>query len=86
LSSILAGIVKDGENQKLAISREAIVADSEHMDKPRPLTDVLKFGDTYLCIRTDVSFWDQSNGEHEFDFQYDEDGGKFGTGTAFLQE
>ena len=49
-----------------------MVADSEHMDKPRPLTDVLKFGDEYLCIRTDVSFWDQNDGEHEFDFQYDE--------------
>ena len=69
----------------MAISREAMIADSEHLDKPRPLTDVLKFGDTYLCIRTDVSFWDQNDGEHEFDFQYDEEGEKFGAGTAFLQ-
>jgi hypothetical protein len=86
LSSILAGIVKDGENQKLAISREAMVADSEHKDKPRPLTDVLKFGDEYLCIRTDVAFWDQESGEHEFDFEYDEESEKFGAGTAFLQD
>jgi hypothetical protein len=86
LSSILAGIVKDGDNQKLAISREAMVADSDHMEKPRPLTDVLKFGDTYLCIRTDVSFWDQTSGEHEFDFEYDPDSEKFGAGTAFLQD
>jgi len=85
LSSIIAGIVKDGEDSKLAISREAQVADKEHMDKPRPLTDVLKFGDEYLCIRTDVAFWDQEEGEHEFDFQYDADSEKFGAGTAFLQ-
>ena len=86
LSSILAGIVKDGQNQKLALSREAMVADSEHMESPRPLTDVLKFGDEYLCIRTDVSFWDQEAGEHEFDFEYDEETEKFGAGTAFLQD
>jgi hypothetical protein len=85
LSSIIAGIVKDGDDQKLAISREAQVADREHLDKPRPLTDVLKFGDTYLCIRTDVAFWDQDNGEHEFDFEYDAGREKFGAGTAFLQ-
>jgi len=86
LASVLAGIVKDGQNQKLAISREAMVADSEHIEKPRPLTDVLKFGDEYLCIRTDVSFWDQEVGEHEFDFEYDEETEKFGAGTAFLQD
>jgi hypothetical protein len=63
-----------------------MVADSEHMARPRPLTDVLKFGDEYLCIRTDVSFWDQSTGEHEFDFRYDSEGEKFGAGTAFLRD
>jgi hypothetical protein len=47
-----------------------------------PLTDILKFGDEYLCTRTDVSFWDQSAGEHEFDFQYDSEGTKFGAGIV----
>jgi hypothetical protein len=61
------------------------VADSDHTDG-RPLTDVLKFGDEYLGIRTDVSFVSTEDGEHEFDFQYDEDGAKFGAGTAFLQD
>jgi hypothetical protein len=86
LSSIIAGIIADGDNNKLALSREAQVADSAHLDSPRPLTDVLKFGDEYLGIRTDVAFVDTEDGEHEFDFKYDEDGGKFGAGTAFLQD
>jgi len=81
LSSILAGITDDGD---LTISREALVADDENPDG-RPLTDVLKFGDEYLCIRTDVSFWDSEEGEHEFDFEYDYTSEKFGAGTAFLQ-
>jgi len=85
LSSILAGIVADGDTNKLALSREALVADDDNPEG-RPLTDVLKFGEEYLGIRTDVSFVSATNGEHEFDFQYDEDGEKFGAGTAFLQD
>jgi hypothetical protein len=89
LSSILQGIAVDSSdpnnpNSKLTISRSALVADS---DTPagRPLTDVLKFGTTYLCIRSDVSIWDKTAGDHQFDFQYDATGQKFGAGTAFLQ-
>jgi hypothetical protein len=63
---------------------EALVTDADHKDG-RPLTDVLKFGDQYLGIRTDVSLVDSKDGEHEFDFKYDPDGKKFGAGTAFLQ-
>jgi len=82
LSSILAGITENGE---LAISREALVADEENPEG-RPLTDVLKFGEEYLGIRTDVSIVDEEDGEHEFDFKYDEETEKFGAGTAFLQD
>lgn len=89
LSSILQGIATDNSdpnnpNSKLTISRSALIADS---DTPagRPLTDVLKFGTTYLCIRSDVSIWDKTAGDHQFDFQYDATGQKFGAGTAFLQ-
>ena len=41
---------------------------------------------TTLAIRTDVSIWDADDGEHEFDFEYDEETEKFGAGTAFLQD
>ncbi len=54
LSSILHGINEDG---KLTIDRLAMVADDEHEDG-QPLSDVLKNGDDYLAIRTDVSIWD----------------------------
>ena len=89
LSSILQGITKDSDNPdstngKLTISRAALVADSDN-PAGRPLTDVLKFGTTYLCIRSDVSIWDKTAGDHQFDFQYDATGQKFGAGTAFLQ-
>jgi hypothetical protein len=50
------------------------------------LSDVLAFGPDYLGLRSDVSIEDGTNGEHEFDFQYDEESGKFGAGTAFLQD
>ena len=82
LASLLEGITDDGD---LTISREALVADAENPDG-RPLTDVLKFGDEYLGIRTDVSIVDETDGEHEFDFKYDAESGKFGAGTAFLQD
>ena len=85
LSSILAGITGTGDQSRLTISREALIADSDHPEG-RPLTDVFKFGDQYFAIRTDASFWDQSSGEHEFDFQFDPESGKFGAGTAFLQD
>ena len=88
LSSILQGITKATRRRtthsKLTISRSALIADSDKPDG-RPLTDVLKFGDTYLCIRSDVSIWDKTAGDHQFDFQYDATGQKFGAGTAFLQ-
>ena len=61
------------------------MADDTHPDG-QPLSDVLKNGDEYLAIRTDVSIWDQTDGEHEFDFKYDAEGEKFGAGTAFLQD
>jgi hypothetical protein len=82
LSSILHGINEDGQ---LAIDRSALVADEEHPDG-QPLSDVLKNGEEYLGIRTDVSLWDDEDGEHEFDFKYDEETEKFGAGTAFLQD
>jgi hypothetical protein len=81
LSSILHGINEDGS---LTIDRGALVADDEHEDG-QPLSDVLKNGDEYLAIRTDVSIWDQEYGEHEFDFAFDFESEKFGAGTAFLQ-
>jgi hypothetical protein len=81
LSSILHGITEDGD---LTIDRGALVADEEHEDG-QPLSDVLKNGDEYLAIRTDVSIWDQDYGEHEFDFAFDFMSEKFGAGTAFLQ-
>jgi hypothetical protein len=62
------------------------------LDTSRPetkvgtLSDVLAFGPDYLGIRSDVSIEDATDGEHEFDFKYDEEGGKFGAGTAFLQD
>ena len=58
----------------------------EENPEGRPLTDVLKFGEEYLGIRTDVSIVDDDDGEHEFDFKYDEESEKFGAGTAFLQD
>jgi len=82
LRSIISGVTSDN---KLAISRYALVADDTHADG-QPLSDVLKNADDYLAIRTDVSIWDQDDGEHEFDFKYDEDGELFGAGTAFLQD
>jgi len=82
LSSILKGVTSDG---KLAISRFALVADDAHPNG-QPLSDVLKNATDYLAIRTDVSIWDQDDGEHEFDFKYDEDTEKYGAGTAFLQD
>ena len=82
LSSILHGINDDGN---LTIDRSALVADDEHEDG-QPLSDVLKNADDYLAIRTDVSIWDEEEGEHEFDFKYDEETEKFGAGTAFLQD
>jgi hypothetical protein len=82
LSSILHGINEDG---KLTIDRvAALVADEDHEDG-QPLSDVLKNGDEYLAIRTDVSIWDQEYGEHEFDFAFDYTTEMFGAGTAFLQ-
>jgi len=81
LSSILHGINEDGS---LTIDRGALVADDDHEDG-QPLSDVLKNGDDYLAIRTDVSIWDQEWGEHEFDFAFDFMTEKFGAGTAFLQ-
>jgi len=82
LSSILHGINEDGS---LTIDRGALVADEEHKDG-QPLSDVLKNGEDYLAIRTDVSIWDEEDGEHEFDFKYDEETERFGAGTAFLQD
>ena len=61
------------------------MADDAHPNG-QPLSDVLKNADNYLAIRTDVSIWDQDDGEHEFDFKYDEDTEKYGAGTAFLQD
>ncbi len=81
LSSILHGINGDGQ---LTLDRSALVADDAHSEG-QPLSDVLKNGDEYLAIRTDVSFWDTADGEHEFHFQYDEETERFGAGTAFLQ-
>ena len=81
LSSLLHGINGDGE---LTIDRFALVADAGHPDG-QPLSDVLKNGDEYLAVRTDVSIWDAEDGEHEFHFQYDDEIEKFGAGTAFLQ-
>jgi hypothetical protein len=81
LSSIFHGINEDGD---LTIDRSALVADDEHEDG-QPLSDVLKNGDDYLAIRTDVSMWDSTYGEHEFDFAFDFMTEKFGAGTAFLQ-
>ena len=68
LSSIIKGVTSD---KKLAISRFALVADDTKPDG-QPLSDVLKNAEDYLAIRTDVSIWDQDDGEHEFDFKYDE--------------
>ena len=82
LSSIIKGVTSDN---KLAISRFALVADDTKPDG-QPLSDVLKNAEDYLAIRTDVSIWDKDDGEHEFDFKYDEDSDVFGAGTAFLQD
>ena len=82
LSSIIKGVTTD---KKLAISRFALVADDTKPDG-QPLSDVLKNATDYLAIRTDASIWDQDDGEHEFDFKYDESTEKFGAGTAFLQD
>jgi len=81
LSSIFHGINEDGA---LTIDRSALVADDEH-EEGQPLSDVLKNGEDYLAIRTDVSMWDSTYGEHEFDFAFDFMTEKFGAGTAFLQ-
>lgn len=81
LASILHGI---NENGQLTLDRSALVADDGHSEG-QPLSDVLKNGDEYLAIRTDVSIWDQTHGEHEFHFEYDDEIEKFGAGTAFLR-
>jgi hypothetical protein len=88
LDSIFLGIINANvpSGRKLVIDRiNTVVGDSEHPEG-QPLSDVLKNADGYLAIRTDVSIWDQTDGEHEFDFKYDETGGKFGAGTAFLKD
>jgi hypothetical protein len=83
LDTVFYGINPNGA---LTIDRlEAKIADANN-SQGQPLSDVLKNGSSYLCIRTDASIWDSSDGEHEFDFKYDEEGGKFGAGTAFLQD
>ena len=82
LSSIIYGINAD---DNLTIDRSALVADSTH-EEGQPLSDVLKNADDYLAIRTDVSIWDQTYGEHEFDFAYDLEYEVYGAGTAFLAE
>ncbi len=38
-----------------------------------------------LCIKTNTKFRDTENTE-EFDFKFDDEGGKWGAGTAFLKE
>jgi hypothetical protein len=50
------------------------------------LSDVFAFGPDYLGIRSDVSIEDTTDGEHEFDFKYDDESEKFGAGTAFLHD
>ena len=77
--------------RKLVIDRLNTVIGDEDWPEGQPLSDVFKNTENYLCIRTDVGIWDEDEeashgGLIEFDFKYDEDGEKFGAGTAFLQE
>jgi hypothetical protein len=81
LSDIILGV---SESDTLVLDRSAVVGDSTHPDG-QPLSDVLKNADDYLAIRTDASIWDQTYGEHEFDFEYDFVNDVYGAGTAFLQ-
>jgi hypothetical protein len=82
LSDFILGV---SESDTLVLDRSAVIGDETHPDG-QPLSDVLKNADDYLAIRTDVSIWDVTDGEHEFDFKYDVDTDQYGAGTAFLQD
>jgi hypothetical protein len=48
-------------------------------------TIIRKIDDDALFLNTDAKFSDGSN-DSEFDFEFDDEGGKWGAGTAFLQD
>jgi hypothetical protein len=89
LDSLIRGLTPDEETasqSRLVLDRVGVLVGDEEHPTGQPLSDVLKNADEYLAIRTDASIWDQDDGEHEFDWKYDEETDKFGAGTAFLQD
>jgi hypothetical protein len=69
--------------------RNTTIVDSNQPESDRAdskLDTIFKHinSDGDLVIKTDALFGDDDN-EEEFDFKYDEDGEKFGAGTAFLK-
>jgi len=80
LNTVFHGITDNGE---LTIRPEARVADDTKADGV-PLSDVLQIGASTLCITTSAMYTDNTQ-EAEFDFRFDDGGGKYGAGTAFLQ-
>jgi len=83
LKSVIRSVNSNG---RLTLSNDALVTDSNNEESKAQLCDVFKIGDSgYLCIRDDTYI---ASDEHErkFDFKFDEEGGKFGAGTAFLQD
>jgi hypothetical protein len=69
----------------LDLAKTKIVDSREDRTDYRYLKDVLRIGETKLCVKTATTFSDGTE-EVEFDFKYDEEGKKFGAGTAFLKD
>lgn len=82
--------IKSSTEQPLVIDiRNTTIVDSQQPEGDRAdskLDTIFKHinSDGDLVIKTTALFADDEN-EEEFDFKYDEDGEKFGAGTAFLK-
>lgn len=66
--------------------RKTNIIDSDNPGATAHLDSIIReINDEDLILDTDAKFGDGDNTE-AFDFKYDEDGGKFGAGTAFLKD
>ncbi len=62
-----------------------LVMDGNTGNETSELSDILRFVDGEVAISTSAKFTDGETTE-EFDFRYDDEGSKYGAGTAFLKE
>ncbi len=76
-----------GEGDIIDLHYTKIMDSSVSTTLTTELKDILRFieEDSELAIRTDAKFTDGEDTE-EFDFKFDEEGGEWGAGTAFLKE